>query len=81
MVTCFVVQAFQRGKKGAFIAELPKQARDEAHCVITAERLAEKSASVVAFSRRGDPETGEWDDAVILATYGEAPPELLEMAV
>ncbi len=80
MVTYFVVQAYQRGKKGMLIPDQPKQARDVSHCSLLAERLAEKSASVVAFSRCGDPESGEWEDAVILAQFGEVPSELYEMA-
>lgn len=80
MVTYFVVQSFQRGKKGMLIADQPKQARDRAHCEYLAERLASSAASVVAFSRTGEPETGAWDDAVVLAVHGEVPAELLELA-
>lgn len=79
MVTYFVVQAYQRGKKGALIPDQPKQARDKNHCEVMAERIAQTSASVVAFSRRGDPETGDWDDAYVIAQYGDVPHELLEM--
>jgi hypothetical protein len=80
VVTYFVVQAYQRGKKGMLIADQPKNARDLSHCEMMAERLSRTSASVVAFSRTGDPESGEWDDAVILARFGEVPSELYELA-
>ena len=33
--------------------------------------LAVKNAGAIAFSRTGDPNTGDFSDAVILATYGE----------
>lgn len=33
----------------------------------------ESNAGAVAFSRSGDPNLGEFDDAVILKTFGEVP--------
>jgi hypothetical protein len=33
----------------------------------------ETNAGAVAFSRRGDPNLGEFDDAVILKTFGDVP--------
>lgn len=80
MVTYFVVQSFQRGKKGMLIPDQPRQARDRSHCEYLAERLANSCASVVAFSRSGEPDTGAWDDAVILAVHGETPAELHQLA-
>lgn len=80
MVTYFVVQTFQKGRKGVLIADQPRQARDEGHCKYLAERLSHGAQAVVAFSRRGDPTSGDWEDAVILAQYGQVPDELMEMA-
>ena len=42
-----------------------------------AHRAAETNAGAVAFSRTGDPNTGEFSDAVILATYGEVDHNML----
>ncbi len=36
-----------------------------------AQAAAAKHGGAVAFSRTGDPNTGDFGDAVILATYGE----------
>lgn len=80
MVTYFVVQTFQRGKKGALIPDIPRPARDRLHCERVAEKLAERSAGVVAFSRTGDPESDDWEDAMIISQYGETPSELLALA-
>ena len=80
MVTYFVVQSFQRGNKGMLIPDAPRQARDLAHCERLAMTLAKERASVIAFSRSGDPDVGAWDDAVIIAQYGEDPAEMLETA-
>jgi hypothetical protein len=37
----------------------------------------EAIAGAVAFSRRGDPDVGEFEDAVILKAFGEVPDDLL----
>lgn len=74
MVTYFVVQGFQRGKRGMLIAEDPREARGADHCKRMAARLMEEGrAGVVAFSRTGDPGTGDWQDAVIIDRKGELP--------
>lgn len=62
------------------IPDQPRQARDENHCMLIAEKLALTCASVVAFSRSGNPESGDWEDAVILAQLGESVDELVELA-
>jgi hypothetical protein len=35
-----------------------------------------EKAGAVAFSRTGDPEIGEWADAVVIARVGETPTDL-----
>jgi hypothetical protein len=35
-------------------------------------------AGAVAFSRRGDPNLGDFDDAVILKTFGDVPEDFRE---
>ena len=73
MLTYFVVQAYARTRMGALAAQPPVQAQDEGHAMRLAARLGETMAGVVAFCRRGDPGTGEYEDAEILAQYGEVP--------
>lgn len=72
-VTHFVVQAFRKGKRGKVEAEEPKIARDHANCLSMAERLATSRHGVIAFSRTGDPDTGDFDEPVILARHGDVP--------
>ena len=36
------------------------------------------NAGAVAFSRRGDPNLGDFDDAVILKTFGDVPEDFRE---
>lgn len=80
MVTYYVVQSFQTGKRGALIADQPVQAQSSDHAKRIAERLSSKKAGVVAFSREGDPTTGDWEDSVVLFSRGSLPPEAEEMA-
>ncbi|MGV8833274.1 MAG: hypothetical protein ACOH2N_14970 [Devosia sp.] len=72
-ITHFVVQTFRKGKRGKIEAEEPKIARDENNALVMAERLALSRHAVIAFSRTGDLDTGDFDDPVILAKFGDVP--------
>lgn len=37
---------------------------------------ASPNAGAVAFSRSGDPNTGDFDEAVVLRTFGEVPDDI-----
>jgi hypothetical protein len=37
------------------------------------------NAGAVAFSRKGDPDRGEFEDAVILKTFGAVPEDLISL--
>lgn len=76
MVTYFVVQSFSLGKRGALLPDLPVQATGEDHAKRLANRLAGSKVGVVAFSRSGDPSSGEYDDAVLIAAHGRLPDEM-----
>jgi len=78
MVTYYVVQAFKEGKNQMLVADDPLEARSERHALSMADRLAGLRAGVIAFSRSGDPTTGDYEDAVILAQIGRIPEELFE---
>ena len=51
----------------------------EGAAIWRAEMLSrhEANAGAVAFSRRGDPSLGDFDDAVILKTFGDVPEDFL----
>jgi hypothetical protein len=66
-VTYHVVIAFDRDAEGDL---KPGEAR-EVMSPIVAERRARVLALALAFSRTGDPATGEFQDAVLLARFGE----------
>ena len=73
MQTYFVVQAYQETNRGALVALPPIGARDAAHASRLVAQHKRVSAGVVAFSRRGDPETGEYEEAVVLSRWGRVP--------
>jgi hypothetical protein len=79
MSAMFVVQSYRAGKRGALLAESPVEARDSAHARRMAERLAVRKALVVAFMQEGDPKTGDYDDAKLIAAFGAVPEEIQAM--
>lgn len=78
MITYFVVQSFSVGKKGVVIPDLPAQAPSKDQAMKTAERLSHTKKAVIAFSRTGDSQTGDYEPAVVLCVFGEVPEEAEE---
>lgn len=81
MITYFVVQSFSQGRKGTITADLPMQLPSGDQAKRRALRLSESKLGVVAFSRSGDPSTGDYEDAVVLARYGIIPEEEQQLAL
>ncbi|CDX55947.1 conserved hypothetical protein [Mesorhizobium plurifarium] len=81
MLTYFVVQSFNFTPRGAITAGEAVEVQDVEHALRLAEKLAGSSAGVVAFSRSGDPATGEFEDAVILYANGTVPALDVDMAI
>jgi hypothetical protein len=76
-VTYHVVIAFDRDADGDL---KPGEAREVLSPIVAERRaraLALEHAGAVASSRTGDPTTGEFHDAVILARFGEVDLDLL----
>jgi hypothetical protein len=71
--TFYVVQPFIRGKRGGLKAEQAIQAPSENAALLRAERMAESKAGVLVFSQTGDPEMGDFDEPVFLASHGDVP--------
>ena len=70
-MTYHVVIAFDRDVEGNL---KPGEAREVLSPIVAERRaraLALELAGAVAFSRTGDPTTGDFQDAVILARFGE----------
>lgn len=74
--THFLVQAFDAPKGGQLKADTPIVCRMEEGARRTAERLALSKAGIIAFSRRGDVETGDYNDQpTVFFRAGRVPAE------
>ena len=75
-LTYYVVLPFFRTSDGEVLADEPIEVSDADRARRQAERVARSKGGAIAFSRTGDPVSGEFDDAVILASFGEVPNDL-----
>ena len=72
-VTYFVAMPFMRNDEGELVAGEAQDRQSAGAVESAARRMAETAAGAVAFSRTGDPATGEFEDAVVLRQFGEVP--------
>jgi hypothetical protein len=75
-LTYFVVQTFSAVKGDGLAAADTIPARDRGHSLQLLDRYKPIRAGVVAFHRTGDPKTGDWDDAVVIARHGRLPSDI-----
>ena len=72
-MTYHVVLPFMRNEEGELFAGEAMEAPSFQAASNRAAALAYRKAGVVAFSRTGDPQLGEFADAVEIVRYGEVP--------
>jgi len=70
--TYYVVQGFKE-QDGAIVAAEPKAAPGEASARALAELLAITHVGVIAWSKTGDPDLGEWGPPEVLVRMGIIP--------
>ncbi len=70
-ITYYIVVPFDRDDAGNLTPGAPQEVSNAGIASRRARALAGQHAGAVAFSRTGDPASGEFDDAVILAQAGE----------
>jgi hypothetical protein len=70
-VTYYVVVAFDWSEDGDLVAGPAQEATSAGSAERGARSLAVLHAGAVAFSRTGDPAIGEFQDAVVLAKFGD----------
>jgi hypothetical protein len=73
MQTYFVVQPFGETNRGALVALPALSAKDADHALRLVSHQKRVAAGVIAFSRQGDPETGDYENAVVLSRWGRVP--------
>lgn len=72
-VTYYVAMAFFRNEDGELVPGEAQDRQSASAAESLARKLALTSAGAVAFSRTGEPATGDFADAVVLRTFGEVP--------
>jgi hypothetical protein len=72
-VTLYVVQAFDTDADGELVAHQPQSCSSASLAKRTAEILAKDAAGVIAWSRDGDPDLGEYEEPRILFKAGLLP--------
>ncbi len=72
-VTYFVALPFVRSEDGDLVAGEAQDKQTAAAAVRAAEAMARTAAGAVAFSRTGDPATGDFADAVVIRQFGDVP--------
>ncbi|MGP0059079.1 MAG: hypothetical protein ACLPID_07325 [Beijerinckiaceae bacterium] len=70
-LTYYAVLPFVRDPCGDLVPGVAKECSSAANAVRVAQDLAISSAGAIAFSRTGDPATGEFADAEVLGKFGE----------
>jgi hypothetical protein len=76
VITYFVVLPSSRAEEDDVLAEAAIEVRSAVEARATAARIAGADRGAVAFSKIGDPQFGEWQDAVILCRNGDVPDDL-----
>lgn len=77
-VTYYVALPIILGEEGELLPGEAVEMPSEQAARSRAAALAAKYAGAIAFSRSGDPSTGEFEPAVILARYGDLPAEIAD---
>lgn len=75
-ITYYAVLPFVRDEDGNLCPDEAVECQSPIAATTRARALVPLKAGAVAFSRTGDPETGEWADAVVLVRAGDTPADL-----
>jgi hypothetical protein len=78
--TYFVVQPYQETKRGGIVALPAIAARDADHARRLVARQADTAVGAIAFSRRADPEAGDYEEVIVLMRWGKLPDGDMEEA-
>lgn len=62
----WAIMTFIRNEDGELVAETPIEMRGASAAISRARSLSATKAGAIAFSRTGDPELGEFADAVVV---------------
>lgn len=80
-ITYYVAIPFIPDAEGNVSPGEGEEAPSAASAVRKAIALADKHGGAIAFQRIGEPDIGEFKDAVILGKFGKTPDDLSELLV
>ena len=69
-VTYYVAIPFSRDEDGNLLPDEAKECPSGDRAKRMAQSMADKHAGAIAFSRSGDPEHGDFQDAQVIAVFG-----------
>lgn len=76
-ITYYVSLGFTRNEEGDLVALDPVESQTPNVAISKARSLAASNVGAIAFSRTGDPNLGEFNDAKVLWQSGDVPADLL----
>jgi hypothetical protein len=76
-ITYYVAMGFEQDETGDLVALDPVEAQSSTQAIARARVLAASKAGAIAFSRTGDPDVGEFEDAKVLWQAGAVPADAL----
>ncbi|TXJ14684.1 MAG: hypothetical protein E6Q28_10285 [Afipia sp.] len=77
-ISYYVALPFAQDDDGSVIAGTAEEFQSASTAIRRAETLSRSSGAIgaVAFTRSGDPMTGDFKDAVVLRSFGNVPVDL-----
>ncbi len=75
-ITYYVALPFVVSEEGELVPGDGKDFQNARSAQVMAEAMVRTHAGAIAFSRTGDPTTGEFEPVVILGHYGTTPDEV-----
>ena len=75
-VTYYVVIPYSRSDEGDLVQAEPMEAQSRHAAMRLAAQVAAGTVGAVAFSRTGDPATGDFEPAQWIVRHGETPDEV-----
>jgi hypothetical protein len=72
-ITYFVVLPFTKDEEGELVPLDPMEVQSSEGAKRRAAAVADSKGGAIAFSRTGEPATGDFEDAVVLGRYGDVP--------
>jgi hypothetical protein len=74
-MTYYVALPFDDNGEGDLVAGEAQECQTATAAIRRAQSMSKVNAGAVAFSRRGDPSTGDFEAAEVIGKFGQVPAE------